>query len=391
MITNIAIPYSIVRGGARYWQLGEQRAAGSPVPAYEALGPEGFPAQRKALGYYDAWKAWKAGPEQEDKLGGYPPGSLGAFFTAWKKTEDFRVDKKPRTQDEYQYAWDKRIGPAFGHVLVTKITVSDSETFHRRMRKELSPREAWSTLKIWRALLVVMAKKDIIPKPPIGNVSNPMPPSRDQFWIEHDVQRLMRACYLAERFSKSWADKRKYVAMGLAIRMAWDSALSPPDVRTFSITMLKNDREGYYIERPRTKTQKQAQPVISRGLAEALLAYAKDAPFLALPTQPLFRHTQGKVWTHGYMAQLFGKIRKAAFGKAERRQFQDIRRSANLEAEIGGASPEDRAATMANALDKNPALDATYTPPTVAAGRKVRRAREVGRELLAQEIGRKAK
>lgn len=381
---TISIPYSTVRKGKRYWQIGEARAKGSPVPAYEALGEDNFRAQQKALAYYDQWKAWRAGPARvEEDLGGYPPGSLGAFWTMWKQTDDFLVDKKERTREEYEWCWSKRIGPAFGATLVTRITVSDSEAFHRRMRKDLSPREAWSTLKIWRALLLVLEKKHILTRAPIGAVSNPMPIGRGQFWLERDVARMLRACRLLK------AD-----AMGLLIRLAWETAMAPPDCRTFSLDMLRQDRGGWFVERARTKTQKQARPPISEQLAKDLMAYkaALEQDGLELmPGTPLFRHTRGRVWTREYLASQFAIVRRVTFGKAEKRQFQDLRRSANLEADLGDASAADRAAVLANALDRNPALDAVYTPATVARGRKVQQAREAGRALLAQEVGRKAK
>ena len=382
MIT-ITIPYSVVRGGNRYWALGKARAAGSPVPASEALGPEGFAAQRKALAYYDAWQAWKQGPAPEDRLGGWPPGSLGAFYVAWKRTEDFTTDKAERTREEYDWCWNRHIAPAFGRTLIGRITVADSETFHRRMRKELSASEAHRTLKIWRALLSVLEKKHLIAKAPIGNVNNPMPQGRHQFWLERDVQRMLRACRLLK-----WDD------MSLMIRLAWETAMSPVDCRTFSIDMLREDRGGWHVTRARTKSKKHTQPPVSDQLARDLIAH-KQAFEVArgvtlLPGQALFRTRVGKEWSRTELAHQFAKLRRVTFGKTEMRQFMDIRRSANLEADLGGASAEDRATVLANALDKNPALDATYTPATVAAGRKVARAREEGRQLLRQELGRKA-
>lgn len=379
----IRIGYSNIRNGKRYWELGTKRAEGSPVPAYEALGPEGFDAQRKALGYYDAYRAWLKGPEKEDKLGGYPPGSLGAFWSLWKKTEDFTGDKSERTQDEYAESWKRFIGPEFGNTLLGRITVSDSEAFHRKLKKELSPSLAHRTLKNWRSLLIVLEKKHLITKAPIGAVTNPMPKGRGQFWLSNEIQKLVDEC-----------DKQKLTAMSLLIRMAWETAMSPVDCRTFSMSMLHQDRSGWYIVRPRTKTQKEAKPAISEQLAADLQAYAdsfKKDGLEPLKTVALFRNSHGNVYTKTYMGHEFAEVRKAVFGEDEKRQFLDIRRSANLEADLGGATAEDRAAVLANALDKNPTLDATYTPQTVTRSRRVLQAREQGRQLLAQELGRKAK
>lgn len=392
------LPYCKARKGRLYFELGKDRAEAVGMAASIPLGPDGADAWAKGAALYEDYqkrlRGEQAAAAEEDRHGGYPAGSLGAFYVAWKKTDDFAVDKKPRTQEEYDHNWERRIAPAFGRTQINRLTVSDSEAFHRRMRKELSPREAWSTLKTWRVLLTVLEKKHILPKAPIGAVTNPMPVGRNQFWLNRDVSRLLRACRLAERFAADAGDKRVWRAMGLTIRMAWETAMSPPDVRTFTLSMMKRDREGFYIERPRTKTQKQTQPIISDQLAEDLLAYEKAltaAGVEILKTAPLFRSKRGQPWDRDFLAHRFAELRRAAFGPDEKRQFQDLRRSANLEADLGGASAEDRAKVMANALDRNPMLDATYTPATVAAGRKVRSAREAGRQLLDQELGRKTK
>ena len=78
-------------------------------------------------------------------------------------------------------------------------------------------------------------------------------------------------------------------------------------------------------------------------------------------------------------------MREHAFGKAEKRRARDIRRSVNLEAALGDAKPENRAALLANSLHKDRSLDAVYTPPTLTAARKANDARRAGRDILQQE------
>ncbi|MCK8265747.1 hypothetical protein LW980_17905, partial [Erwinia amylovora] len=86
-------------------------------------------------------------------------------------------------------------------------------------------------------------------------------------------------------------------------------------------------------------------------------------------------------------ARRFATIRKATFGPEERRQMRDIRRSANVEADLGGASADDRAKILGNALNTDPKLERTYTPPTLAKARELRRQRKNGREILAAARG----
>lgn len=374
-MTRVKLPYYVIRKGRGYFEIGKERAEATGLAASEPLGPDGPEAWARAQASYEAFREARS-PTGRKLTGGYPAGSLGAAYVLWKKTPDWK-EKKPRTREEYERAWNDHIDKAFGKRLITKITVSDSEAFHRRLKKDLSGSDAHRTLKVWRSLLNMLEKKHLLPRAPIGSVTNPMPKGRGQFWLAWEVSRLVRA-----------ARKLKRPAIGLLVRMAWETALSPVDCRTFSLSMLKKDRSGWYIERDRTKTGVGAKPTISDDLASDLLAYAKSLGIELMPGAALFRNTDGKPMDRFHLADQFRDVRRVAFGKKEQRQFMDIRRSANLEAALGGASAEDRAAVMANALDKNKALDAVYTPVTVARARKVQKAREAGRDLLAQELGR---
>lgn len=376
-MTKIKLRYYVVRKGRGYFEIGADRAKASGLPASEPLGLDGPEAWTRAQRCYEALQRALHG-SKDDRLGGYPVGSLGAAFVMWKGSPEW-LEKPARTREDYERGWE-HIEPRFARRLISKITVSDSEAFHREMRKVLSLNAAHRTLKIWRALLNMLAKKNLVAKAPIGSAPNPQPKGRGQFWVAYEIARMVRGCR-----------KMKRPAMGLLIRLAWETAMSPVDCRTFSLSMLKSDKTGCYVERNRTKTGAGAKPPISDELAADLRGYAKalkDSGLDLMPTAPLFRNTEGRAFSKNYLTEQFQDARRVAFGKAEKRQFLDIRRSANLEAELGGASAEDRALVMANALDKSKSLDATYTPVTVARARKVLEARKTGRELLAQEVGR---
>lgn len=405
----MTIPYSNVRNGSRYWELGKTRqlATGLPLadlPAYKALGPDDLASQQKALSLYAAYRRaiLKRDANPEDRLGGWPVGSLGACFHAYQRSEDWTVDKKPRTREEWLAAW-VHIAPRFGEKLLSQITVSDSEKFHRDCRKQavlddgtktdglgLSPREAWSTIKIWRAILNMLAAKHLIDKAPIGSVDNPMPEARAEFWIEEDVARLMRAACKLSLTCHTRADRERFRIAGLIIRLAWETAMSAVDCRTFSLDMTKQDQRGIWrIERTRSKSGAKAKPSLSVQLVEDLQAYAKTLSAQPMTGQALFRNTDGNEWTRTYLAHAFADVRRVAFGKQEKRQLQDLRRSANLEAELGGATAADRAALLANRIDGNKRLEGTYTPTTTLHANRAQQAREAGRALLKQELGRK--
>ncbi|WP_394694730.1 hypothetical protein [Hyphobacterium sp.] len=101
--------------------------------------------------------------------------------------------------------------------------------------------------------------------------------------------------------------------------------------------------------------------------------------------EPIIRMRSGTPYKNkDTFAKDFRKVRNLAF-KADVRTFKDIRRSGNLEADLGDASAEDRAEILANTLHKSGYLEATYTPATVARGKKIRDNRAAGRALLEAE------
>jgi hypothetical protein len=81
----------------------------------------------------------------------------------------------------------------------------------------------------------------------------------------------------------------------------------------------------------------------------------------------------------------FRAVRKLAF-PGDTRQFQDLRRSGNVEADLANADKATMAAVLANTIDTSKFLDETYTPPTVAKAREVAQQRLIGRQKLAAEM-----
>lgn len=167
--------------------------------------------------------------------------------------------------------------------------------------------------------------------------------------------------------------------------------MSPVDIRTLPRKALKRTLEGYYVETERTKTGKQAFGAVSDELGAMLDEYISSLGFELMPDEPILRTRRDRSrYTKARFGSDFAKVRELAFGKDEPRYFMDIRRSGNVEADLGGASADDRAEILANALHKDAYLEQTYTPPTVAKARKMIEQRRIGRALLEQE-GRKGK
>jgi hypothetical protein len=71
-------------------------------------------------------------------------------------------------------------------------------------------------------------------------------------------------------------------------------------------------------------------------------------------------------------------VRELAFGKDEKRQLQDMRRSGAVEGDAGGGSVEDQANKMANTVDRNKQLRKTYNPVNIPSVRRFDQARAIG-------------
>jgi hypothetical protein len=74
-----------------------------------------------------------------------------------------------------------------------------------------------------------------------------------------------------------------------------------------------------------------------------------------------------------------------AFGKAEERQPQDMRRSGPVEGDARGGSVEDQSNKMANTIDRNKQLRKTYNPVNATSARRFDEARAKGAKKLEQK------
>jgi hypothetical protein len=89
-----------------------------------------------------------------------------------------------------------------------------------------------------------------------------------------------------------------------------------------------------------------------------------------------------------YTKDTFGddfRVVRAAEFPGDNRKVMDFRRSGSVEANAGEAPPAVLAAKMANTIDQNKELQATYLPHQVAVVRLADAARAQGRSRLRGE------
>ena len=352
---------------------------GRPIASIP-LGEAGDRAEEEALRlYHKLLRDRGAAVQPQSKQSGkYPSGSFGDFFVKWRCSDVWK-EKKPRTREDYDRAWPE-IEKHFAIMPLSEITVSKSEAFHRQMKSAeregtLSSNSRHRILKIWRALLSQAHKRGIFQIAPIGSISNPEPLGCSAYWLAEEIDKLVDA-----------AGDNGFDGMALAIRIGWETLLSPCDVRSLTHNQLKRTTNGEgYIQTHRQKTGRRALPYLTSELVSNIDRYINGLEIQLDENDPIILMRSGTPYvTKDTFSKDFRVIRNMVF-ENDTRTFKDIRRSGNLEADLGEASPTDRAELLANSLHKNAFLEATYTPPTVARGKKILEKRKAGRKLLKAE------
>jgi hypothetical protein len=345
--------------------------------------------------WQEAFKAFKAGasvtkPGTAIKI--YPPGSLGEAFTRYKGLSTWMA-KALGTRNEWEDQWARRIEPYFGDVAPATVTLEDLDLWYggsqdgkiKGLLQKISVRDAYHAMKIWRALWQAAASMNYCDKdkdPSLG-IRRKTPKARDAIWTEGEAVRLVKAAW-----------RTGYRGLAAALAVAWDTSLSPVDVRTLTKAQMQADTKGAYFVRDRTKTGEGAIGTLSKRTHRLLAAYMATLPPDLIPSAPIF-YTRGAAPgpkggrprppapnTKDTLGDDFRVVRTAVFGPKEKRKIMDFRRSGLTEALAGGASVETMAAKAANSMDQNEQLKRTYLPNQVGVVRIADAARVEGRRKL---------
>lgn len=219
----------------------------------------------------------------------------------------------------------------------------------------------------------------------------------DQIWLRWEVLHLVQVAW-----------RNEYYGLAALMAIAWDSQLSPIDNRSLTLAQARRDPAGVWFALARTKTDKAAAATLTQWSLAILIAYLKRFGAELMDNTPLFwtrggrpvsrdgitgqwggdhgggRHIVPRPYTKSSLNQDFRAVRELAFGKAEARQLQDMRRSGAVEGDAGGATIEDQSNKMANTVDRNRQLRKTYNPVNVASVRRFDEARVIGARKLEE-------
>lgn len=404
------------RDSIRYFLFLKRRWRWRPTKAMRAkgfrlitFGAEATPQDRaRAIALNDQWDKVRRGvtdstepdvPSLVEAV--YPEGSIGrGYQRAMKLRAAERItagktwskDQQKRDDWPRAFKWIKKFGLDLcdprtvmpEHFLSTN-DAGEARGFLPEIEKAVSTTERHRFVKIWRALwkkMSVMGYCDRAEDPSL-TFANAAPDGRQETWAHREVLKLVQ---------RAWRRDKKGLAAIIAI--AWDTMLSPIDVRGLTAGQMKRDATGALFRLPRAKTGRAAAGTLSRWSDAVLRGYFAWLKVEPLDNVPLFR-TAGAVpgpkggrrwtpqpYTKDRMEKDFAEIRAEVFGKDEMRQLADMRRSGHVEGDAGGAAPQDASSKMANTISVSNRLRKIYNPVNVPAVRRFDEARAVGRKKL---------
>lgn len=365
---SVKIPYYIViKGKYGYWAPSKQmKEAGFKLVRCGVDGPQ---AWKIAAEWNERWQRHRVGREQDAPLK-WPKGTIGDAFERYKKTSQWTEAKKPRTREEWERSW-ARINPIFGDQAPTssEINFEALSEFRDTIKQTVSPREAWRVIKTWRALWNVCAAMQLCEgkQDPSLAVRNSAPLPRSSSWSEGEVVRLVKMAW-----------RRKYYGLAVSIAFAWDTQLSPADLRGLTVAGIKGEGKERYFPIERAKSGRAAIGTLGRRSLALLDAYLKKEP---CDVGAILRNRSGAVYSRYTLPDDFGVVRELSF-PGDKRTLADMRRSGAIEANAGGASPSNTAAKMANSISSANAIHKTYQPVDLESVRQADEARIIGRRRI---------
>jgi hypothetical protein len=328
------------------------------------LGPDGSEAWARAERLNADWDKTRQGEAVEQ----YERETLGWLFHRYRRMHVW-AKKQPRTREEWDEAWEV-IRPVFADVPVAEIDFPACDTFYAELGNSYSLHKQHRVFKIFRALMEVAIGFQLIHTNPTYRIANEAPRGRKAIWFEVEVRRLR---------TEAW--ERGYHGLAVAIAIAYDTQMSPVDVRRLTLGMQRRDGRGVYFATSRAKSKRDVIATLSKGTETLLKRYLAGLPFLVPADQPFIRNRSGHIYSKDTLGDDFRTVRKAVL-PGDARMLMDLRRTGNVEAVAGGATAPHLAAKLGSTLSKSNQLFDAYTPTQIETVRQTDKARALGRRRL---------
>lgn len=381
---NVKIPYYVTR---QAWTNSRLWGYWVPTPKMKALGfkvvacgEDGPGAWSVASEWNERWQLARRG-NAPDLARVFPAGSIGEAFGRIKALNTWK-EKKPRTQEDWERGW-KLIEPYFGDQKPGDVTLEDLDDWYAYLLDKRGVREAHRAMKIWRALWRVIAALktadgshycDAKADPSLG-IRRKTPIARKDIWHEGEAVRLVK---------RGW--RTGFHGLACVCAVAWDTQLSPVDVRGLTPAQLRGDAEGPFFSVDRAKTGKAAIGTLSKRTKRLIDAYLVHLgkTVTIKDDAPMFRNRSGDAYRKDSLGDDFRTVRALEF-PGDKRKLMDFRRSGAVEALAGDVAPSALAGKMANTIDQSRDLQATYLPHNATLVRLADHARSRGRSRMRSE------
>lgn len=364
--------YYVEKAGRAYWSPSpEMRLAGFPTSV--ALGAPGPKAYALADEWNAKWDAIRKDREVEVRRV-FVKDSLADAFDRYRRTGAWQ-DKAASTRLEWDRSW-LDIEPIFGDQHPASVTLEHMDAFYRKLVRERGVGVGWRVIKTWRALWNVCAAMGLVMRgqdPSLG-VARKSLPKRAQRWNEGEVVRLVKH-----------AIRKKQPGLACIIAVAWDTQLSPGDVRALTPAQRIVLPGGWGFKTQRGKTGRAAIGTLSRRTRFLVERYMQRIDTVLMPKAPMFRSAVLTPFRSKQdLSQAFRRVREDLF-PGDDRTLMDFRRSGAVEALVGAVDPGALGAKMANTIASARDLQLTYQPVDPAAVRMADEARKTGRRRLREE------
>jgi hypothetical protein len=318
----------------------------------------------------------------------YPRGSVGeAFLRCMAARESERARKgivwtsEHRSRDDWARSW-RWLEPLFADCDPKTIKPEQFVGAPGQpglcdfITQKVSAGECYRVVKTWRAFWKKMAiigycdaKRD-----PSLFFRNSAPTPRQATWTEGEATRLVKAAWRAG-----------FKGLAACLATAWDSQLSPVDVRRLAAQDMRQDDLGIWFDLARAKTGRAAIATLSPRSTVLVLSYLDQQPAEAFGPSPIFRNRSGTAYSKDTLSDDFADVRAMVFGPGETRWLSDFRRSGAVEAVTGRVAPSALSHKMANTISQSNRLFATYAPARLASVRQADEARRAGRTILREQ------
>jgi hypothetical protein len=314
--------------------------------------------------------------DQAETARRYPPGSVGAAFQIYIRTDEWNARAQLSRDKIWWPAWF-RIREMWGDIAPDTITFEMMSKWRAGLEKKHGRGVAHKTLRVWRAFWKIMlGLKFARTTDPSTGVRNRAPAPRWQCWSEGEAVRLVKMAW-----------RSGYRGLACIIAIAWDTQFSPVDVRTLAArhqTMIGGRLVFDRQNDGRTKTGRAAIGTLTKRTEQLVLGYLAGLQVDLHPEAILFRTRTRAAYSRETLGHDFAAVRKLAF-PGDKRRLMDIRRSGVREAVAGDASAMVLAAKLANSIGRSNTLHKTYAPVDYDAVRNADAARLRGRRRMRAE------